>query len=154
MVTLCAFCNYFQEEKRRLIKAQLCCSATHRQPVTSLTSLWAEKAYTGNTYSFNPVGNKSIELCSSEINKETGMQTKTAQVRAAIADCEGWYTARSRNIRTLTEPINALWIEVEYHACRMELAEAGGMDKCADFHLEHILRNVTRIHARAQEARR
>ncbi len=81
------------------------------------------------------------------------MQTKTARVRAAIADCEVWYAMRERNIRTLTERINALWIEVEHHICRMELAEEMGMEANADLHLEHILRKLAHIQIQAQEAR-
>ena len=81
------------------------------------------------------------------------MPTKTVQVRAAIADCDRWYAARSRNIRTLTEPINAFWIEIDYHLTRMELAEASSMEVCADFHIEHILRLLARIQIHAEQVR-
>lgn len=81
------------------------------------------------------------------------MQTITATVRAAIKDCDKWYATRSRNIRTLTEPINALWIEIEYHTRRMEWAEARGMEDSVALHCRHILDYLERIQVQAQEAR-
>ncbi len=81
------------------------------------------------------------------------MPTKTDRVKSAIADCDLWYLTRNRNIRTLTERIEAMWFEVEHHVAQMEQAERERNHEAVANNFDRILRYVTRIRAEAEQFR-
>lgn len=81
------------------------------------------------------------------------MLTQSDRVKSAIADCDLWYLTRDRNIRTLTERIEAMWFEVEHHVAQMEQAERARDHSAVADNLDRILRYLTRIHAEAEQFR-
>lgn len=73
------------------------------------------------------------------------MQARSECVKAAIARCGMWYEARDCNIRTLTERIEALWLEVEHLLCLMEQAERENDREAAANTLKRVIHHVARI---------
>ena len=81
------------------------------------------------------------------------MPTKCDRVKAEINKCDLWYVSRNCNIHTLNERIEGLWYEVRFHVARMELAERDRNPVSADYHLDCIVRDLTRIYAEAEQER-
>ena len=81
------------------------------------------------------------------------MPTKSDRVKSAIADCDLWYLSRDRNIRTLTERIEAMWFEIEHHVAQMEQAERARDHEAVSDNLNRILNYLTRIQTEAEQFR-
>ena len=75
------------------------------------------------------------------------MQTKSDRAKAALALCYTRYASTNRDIRTLTERIDALWYEAEHHLGLMKQAERDGDAQAVQHCLERVIYFVTRIQA-------
>lgn len=81
------------------------------------------------------------------------MQTKSDRVKIALVLCYQWYERMDRNIRTLSERIDAMWHEVDHFVGLMEQAELEDDAETATFCLERVIHFVTRIQAEAHATR-
>jgi hypothetical protein len=73
------------------------------------------------------------------------MQAQSDRVKAAIALCDEWYATMDYDIRTMTERIDALWLEVEHLLSLMEQAEWENDREATANALERVIYYVTRI---------
>lgn len=73
------------------------------------------------------------------------MLAQTDRVKAAIALCDEWYAAMDYDIRTLTERIEALWLEVEHLLSLMEEAERENNKEAATRYLDRVIYYIVRI---------
>lgn len=81
------------------------------------------------------------------------MLTKSDRVKSALALCHAWYAKMDHNIRTLSERIDAMWHEVDYHVDLMEQAELEDDAETATACLERVIHFLMRIEAEANAAR-
>lgn len=68
------------------------------------------------------------------------MQTKTSEVRAALAACMAWYAALGKDIRLLTERTEALWFQIDDLVCALQEAEQRGNAEETKCRLRDLLR--------------
>ena len=75
------------------------------------------------------------------------MQTKTSEVRVALAACIAWYTAIGEDIRLLTERTEAVWFQIDDLVGALQEAEQRGNAEETKRRLRDLLRCALALQA-------